>query len=220
MCSRSKGAHSEPALLPFNRAVAMSEGNPQVIPKPIKLIAAACNNMGIGWKGNLPWDLPKEFQYLLDSITTVKQPGKKNLLIWGRKSFEAFDEKLLPLANCIIVLLTRQLSDLPKHAHYICRDEEEVVKLVSSSTLYDEIETMWVLGGVECYMNMMRHPWCNHIYFTKIMADFQCDTFFPEFDKNVFKLKEGYPGIPSGIQEENGVKYIFQVYEKDQTPNN
>ncbi|XP_069809072.1 dihydrofolate reductase-like [Dendropsophus ebraccatus] len=197
----------------------MSEENSQVAPKPIKLIAAAGNNMGIGYKGHLPWDLPNEFQYLLNTITTVKEPGKKNLLVWGRKSFEGFDEKLLPLPNTIIALLTRQISDLPKHTHYICRDEEEVVKLVSSPLLYDEIETLWVLGGVECYKNMMKHPWCNHIYFTHIMADFECDIFFPEFDKNVFKLREDYPGIPSGIQEEKGVKYIFRVYEKDQPQN-
>lgn len=196
----------------------MSKENSQIIPRPIKLIAAACNNLGIGWKGRLPWDLPKEFQYLLDTITTVKQPGKKNLIVWGRRSFEAFDENLLPLANTIIVLLTRQINDLPKYAHYICRDEEEVVKLAASSLLYDEIENIWVLGGVECYKNMMKHPSCDQIYFTHIMADFECDTFFPEFDKNIFKLQEEYPGIPSGIQEEKGVKYIFQVYEKDQPP--
>ncbi|XP_075712182.1 dihydrofolate reductase-like isoform X2 [Rhinoderma darwinii] len=197
----------------------MSEENSQIIPKPIKLIAAACNNMGIGWEGHLPWNLPKEFQYLLDTITTVKQPGKKNFIVWGRRSFEAFDVNLLPLANTINVLLTRQLSELPKFAHYMCRDEEEVVKLASSSPLCDEVETIWVLGGVECYTNMMKHPWCNHIYFTHIMADFECDTFFPEFDKNIFNLKEEYPGIPSGIQEEKEVKYIFRVYEKDQPAN-
>ncbi|XP_075061505.1 dihydrofolate reductase-like [Mixophyes fleayi] len=194
----------------------MSEANLQTPVKPIKIIAAACNNNGIGLKGHLPWDLPKEFKYLLASITTVKQPGKKNLIVWGRQSFESFDEKLLPLENTIIVLLSRALREVPKFAHYICRNEEEVVTLVSAPPLSDEIETIWVLGGVECYINMIRHPWCNHIYFTKIMADFECDIFFPDFDKDVFKLKEEYPGVPSGIQEEKGVKYIFQVYEKDQ----
>ncbi|XP_063786634.1 dihydrofolate reductase-like [Pseudophryne corroboree] len=194
----------------------MSETNLPNPFKPIKLIAAACNNMGIGLKGHLPWDLPKEFRYLLDKITTVEQPEKKNLLVWGRHSFETFDEKLLPLANTVIVLLTRKLREVPKYADYICHDEEEVVKLVSSPPLSDQIETIWVLGGVECYTNMMQHPWCNHIYFTQIMADFECDTFFPVFDKEVFKLKEKYPGVPSGVQEEKGTKYIFQVYEKDQ----
>ncbi|KAM5170192.1 dihydrofolate reductase-like isoform 1-T2 [Mantella aurantiaca] len=194
----------------------MSKSDVPITPKPIKVIAAACNNRGIGLKGNLPWNLPNEFQYFLNRITTVEQPGKKNLLVWGRKSFETFDENLLPLANTVVVLLTRKASDLPKHAHYMCRNEEEVVELVSKTPLSEEIETLWVLGGVECYENMMRHPWCNHIYFTDIMEDFKCDTFFPEFDKDVFKLRENYPGVPSGIQEEKGVRYVFQVYEKDQ----
>ncbi|XP_018413663.1 PREDICTED: dihydrofolate reductase-like [Nanorana parkeri] len=194
----------------------MSKSDVPITSKPIKLIAAACNNMGIGLKGNLPWNLPNEYQYMLNTITRVEQPGKKNLIVWGRKSFETFDENLLPLANTVIVLLTRKLSDLPKHAHYICRDEDEVVELVSKSPLSEEIESIWVLGGVECYQNMMRHPLCTHIYFTEIMADFESDTFFPEFDKDVFKLKENFPGVPSGIQEEKGVSYVFQVYERDQ----
>ncbi|XP_056373266.1 dihydrofolate reductase-like isoform X2 [Hyla sarda] len=203
----------------ITRVIKMPGEKSQIVPKPIKVIAAACNNMGIGLKGNLPWNLPNEFKYLLNTITTVKEPGKKNLIVWGRRSFEGFDENLLPLPNTLIVLLTRQISDLPKHIDYICHDEEEVVKLVSSSPLCNEIETIWILGGVECYKNMMKHPWCNHIYFTHIMADLECDTFFPEFDKNVFKLKEDYPGIPSEIQEEKGIKYIFRVYEKDQPQN-
>ncbi|XP_077324603.1 dihydrofolate reductase-like [Lithobates pipiens] len=194
----------------------MSKSDAPITYKPIKLIAAACNNMGIGLNGNLPWNLPNEFQYLLNKLTTVEQPGKKNLLVWGRTSFESFDENLLPLANTVTALMTRKLSDLPKYAHYICRNEEEVMELLSKPPLSEEIETVWVLGGVECYKNMMKHPACSHIYFTDIMANFECDTFFPEFDKDIFKLKENYPGVPSEIQEEKGVKYIFQVYEKDQ----
>ncbi|XP_041443901.1 dihydrofolate reductase isoform X2 [Xenopus laevis] len=183
--------------------------------KPVKLIAAACNNMGIGLNGYLPWNLPNEFKYLLDTITKVSQPGKKNLLLWGRRSFETFDESLLPVPNTIIALLSRKLSMVPPFVSYVCKNEEEILKLASTPPLNDEIESIWVLGGVESYKNMMQHPWCNHIYFTKILADFECDTFFPEFDKNVFKLKENYPGVPSGIQDENGVKYVFQVYQRD-----
>ncbi|XP_068134433.1 dihydrofolate reductase-like [Hyperolius riggenbachi] len=191
----------------------MSETNPSF--KPIKLIAAVSNNLGIGVNGNIPWNLPNEYRYFLNKITTVEQTGKKNVLAWGRKSFEKFEEELLPLENSIIALMTRNLSELPKYVDYICRDEEEVVNLVSSPPLSEEVEAIWVLGGVEVYKNMMDHPWCSHIYMTEIMADFECDTFFPEFDKEVYRLKENYPGVPSGIQEENGLKYVFKVYEKD-----
>ncbi|KAM4677256.1 dihydrofolate reductase-like isoform 1-T2 [Discoglossus pictus] len=192
----------------------MCETEANNVPKPIKLIAAACNNLGIGKNGSLPWNLPNEFKYFLNKISTVTQPGKKNLIILGRRSFVDFDVNLLPLPNTIFVILSKTLSTLPEHASYICRDEGEAIKLVSSSPLSEEIESIWILGGVECYKNMMQHPWCTHIYFTKIMADFDCDTFFPEFNKDVFQLVENYPGVPSEIQEENGIKYIFQVFQR------
>ncbi|KAM4747485.1 dihydrofolate reductase-like [Rhinophrynus dorsalis] len=193
----------------------MSEKSSQNGTKPVNLIAAACSDMGIGKNGYLPWNLPNEFKYFLDKITTVKQPGKKNLLVWGRRSFETFDESLLPLSNCIIALLSRTLSTVPNYVSYICHDEEEVLKLASSPPLSDEIETIWALGGVESYKTLIQHPWCHQIYLTKIMTHFDCDTFFPEFDRDVFKLMKEYPGVPSEPQEENGIKYIFQVYQKD-----
>lgn len=40
---------------------------------------------------------------------------------------------------------------MPKHAHYMCSYDEEVVELVSKPPLSEDIETIWVLGGVECY---------------------------------------------------------------------
>lgn len=184
-------------------------------PKPVKLIVAACRNMGIGWKRNLPWNLPNEFKYFLDKITSVSDPGKKNLIMWGRTSFETFPESLLPLPNVVIALLSKTLRSAPKHVWYICRDVHEVIKLGSTPPLSKEIETIWVLGGAKSYMEMMHHPWCDQIFFTKVMADFECDTFFPVLDKDVFKLAEGFPGVPCGIQEENDITYEFQVYNRN-----
>lgn len=38
----------------------------------------------------------------------------------------------------------------------------------------------------------MEHPCCDMMYLTDIMAEFECDVFFPEFDNQVFKLQERY----------------------------
>uniref|UniRef100_A0A8C5P9X6 Dihydrofolate reductase n=1 Tax=Leptobrachium leishanense TaxID=445787 RepID=A0A8C5P9X6_9ANUR len=187
--------------------------------KPIKLIAAACRNLGIGLKGCLPWKLPNEYKYFINNIISVNQPGKKNLIILGRKSFESFEDGYLPLPNCIIALLSKNECVLPLHAHYICRNEEEVLKLSITPPLCEEIETIWILGGVETYRSMMQHPWCEEIYLTRIQADYECDTFFPEINEDVFKLMDRYPGVPEEIQEEKGITYKFNVYKKEQTIN-
>ncbi|KTG41479.1 hypothetical protein cypCar_00019732 [Cyprinus carpio] len=78
--------------------------------KPIRLIAAACRDMGIGKNGQLPWSLPKEFQFFMDTITAVSAPGKKNLVVWGRISLFSCPETVFPLANCINLVLSRKLT--------------------------------------------------------------------------------------------------------------
>ncbi|XP_029455618.1 dihydrofolate reductase-like isoform X2 [Rhinatrema bivittatum] len=166
----------------------MCEAEERVDPKPIRLVAAVSRSMGIGHKGSLPWSLPNEFKYFIDKITSVAEPGKKNLIIWGRKSFEPFAESLLPLPNCIVALLSRTLSSVPEHVYYVCRSVRDAIKKASKPPLSEEIETIWVLGGVESFAETMKHPWCDQIHITAIMEDYECDTFFPEFDRDIFKL--------------------------------
>ncbi|KAM7396435.1 hypothetical protein PAMP_019472 [Pampus punctatissimus] len=131
--------------------------------KPICLIAAVCNNMGIGKDGKLPWDLPM----------------------------------------------------VPDHAHFLCQDFESAVRLAAQHPLSDLIETIWIVGGTHVYQDALKHPWCDLVYLTDVMADFDCDVFFPEFDRGLFKVQERFPGVPSGIQEENDIKYKCQVFKKE-----
>ncbi|XP_072551345.1 dihydrofolate reductase [Salminus brasiliensis] len=182
--------------------------------KPIRLIAAACNNMGIGKDGRLPWSIPSEFQFFLDKITAVSKPGKKNLLVWGRYTWFSCPEGVLPLANTLHVILSKQLRSPPKLAHYVCEDFDEMIRLASQPPLTDLIETIWVIGGTEVYREAMQHPWCDLIYLTDIMADFDCDVFFPDFDRNIYRKQSRFPGVPDEIQEENGIKFQFQVFKK------
>lgn len=41
-----------------------------------------------------------------------------------------------------------------------------------------------------CDQDALKHPWCDLIYLTDVMAEFDCNVFFPEFDKEEFKLQE------------------------------
>ncbi|XP_076841290.1 dihydrofolate reductase [Brachyhypopomus gauderio] len=183
--------------------------------KPIRLMAAACRNMGIGMNGHLPWDLPSEFRFFLNTITSVCKPGKKNLIIWGRTSWFSCPENVFPLPNSINVVLSTRLRSVPEHAHYLCEDFDGMIHLASLPPLSSLVETIWILGGAQVYKQALEHPWCDHIYLTNIMADFDCDVFFPNFDGNIFKKQDRFPGVSDEIQEENGIKFQFQVFKKE-----
>ncbi|EOB01731.1 Dihydrofolate reductase [Anas platyrhynchos] len=60
----------------------------------------------------------------------------------------------------------------------------------------------------------MEKPINHRLFVTRILHEFESDTFFPEIDYNVYKLLTEYPGVPAEVQEENGIQYKFEVYEK------
>ncbi|XP_029379537.1 dihydrofolate reductase [Echeneis naucrates] len=192
----------------------MEKSLDQVQKKPMSLMVAACNNMGIAKDRKMPWDIPSEFQYFLDTITAVSKPGKMNLLLWGRVTWYAHPESTFPLPNALHAVLSNTLTTVPDHAHFLCKDFDDVVRLAGEPPLADLIETIWVIGGAVVYKEALSHPWCDLIYLTHIMANFDCDVFFPDFDREQFILQESFPGVPSGVQEENGIKYKCQVFKK------
>lgn len=56
-----------------------------------------------------------------------------------------------------------------------------------SQLVYSVNVTMLVLVYEQA---AMEHPWCDVVFLTDVMADFDCDTFFPEFDRELFKEQE------------------------------
>lgn len=76
------------------------------------------------------------------------------------------------------------------------------------------IENVWIVGGTGVYQEAMDSPFCHRIYFTDIKAHFECDAFFPKIDTKRFQRVANDPDVPSEIQEEKGIKYEFQIYEK------
>ncbi|KAG7244425.1 hypothetical protein INR49_030122 [Caranx melampygus] len=150
------------------------------------------------------------FKYFIYSVS-----GSMNMMIWGRLCWYSQPENILPLPNVLHVVLSTTLNTVPNHAHFLCQDFESAVRLAAEPPLADLIETIWVVGGVQVYKEGLNHPCCDMLYLTDIMADFDCDVFFPEFDRGLFKVQERFPDVPSGIQEENGIKYKFQVFKKN-----
>lgn len=55
--------------------------------------------------------------------------------------------------------------------------------------------------------------YCHRIYYTDIKATIECDAFFPEIP-STFKIIPNGEDIPSDVQEENGIKYQYKIYEK------
>jgi len=188
----------------------MMAGKDQVV----NMIVAVCQNMGIGYKGELPWRLKNEMKYFSQMTKRTGSHSKKNAVIMGRKTWFSIPQKNRPLPDRINIVLSRTLKEKPDGAHYLCHNISEAIQLLSeNSKLGEGIETLWAIGGSSVYKEIMKSNLLHRIYLTRIMANYECDTFFPEIDNNDFQMTED-PNVPAEIQEENGIQYKYEIYEK------
>jgi len=188
---------------------------PPALLRRLHCIAAMDTKRGIGKNGDLPWSLPKELKTFAKITSTVKCDGKQNAVIMGRLTYFSIPEKFRPLRNRLNVVLSSTLTpqDVPDNV-LVARSLDECVQLMSDAPYKDTIENLFVIGGSSVYSAAMSSQYCGRIYLTEVCGDFSCDTFFPAFDKNVFKTID-VPGLCLEEQEENGVKYQLHVYSSE-----
>ncbi|KAJ8781860.1 hypothetical protein J1605_006381 [Eschrichtius robustus] len=187
-----------------------------IMVRPLNCIVAVSQNMGIGKNGDLPWPpLRNEYRYFQRMTTTSSVEGKQNLVIMGRKTWFSIPEKNRPLKDRINIVLSRELKEPPQGAHFLAKSLDGALKLIEQPELTNTVDMVWIVGGSSVYKEAMNKPGHLRLFVTRIMQEFESDTFFPEIDLEKYKLIPEYPGVPSDVQEEKGIKYKFEVYEKN-----
>ncbi|XP_055919278.1 dihydrofolate reductase [Eupeodes corollae] len=179
------------------------------------LIVAICENSGIGIKGDLPWHLKNELKHFSRTTKKVTDSNKKNVVIMGRKTYFGVPESKRPLPNRINIVLTRNPvpADYPDDV-ILCSSLENAMKMLEEKEeLKSIIEKVWIVGGSEAYKEAMASPRCDRLYLTEVKAKFECDTFFPEIPSDFEEIPLD-DDIASGIQEENGVQYVYKILQK------
>ncbi|CAM4572579.1 unnamed protein product [Caretta caretta] len=183
--------------------------------RPLNSIAAVCQNMGIGKNGDLPWPpLRNEFKYFQRVTMTTTVKGKQNALIMGKRTWFSIPEKNRPLKDRINIVLSRELKETPKGADYLAKSLDDALVLLDSPELKSKVDMVWIIGGSSVYKAAMEKPVHQRLFVTRILQEFESDTFFPEIDLKKYKHLPEYPGVPADVQEENGIRYKYEVYEK------
>ena len=95
----------------------------------------------------------------------------------------------------------------------VCNSLEEALSSVEAAALDNKIESCWIIGGSSVYEEALKHPKLDKVYLTKILQEFDCDTFFPSLDEkqwNIIQEKD----VPNDIQEENDIQFKYCVYQR------
>lgn len=158
----------------------------------LTLIAAMAQNRVIGDNNSLIWHFPED-------LKRFKKLTSGHHIIMGRKTFESVGK---PLPNRTNIIISRQ-KDYQVEGCLVANSLEDAIALVKDD------DQPFIVGGAEIYKLAL--DYAKTIELTLIMADYEGDTKFPEFDTSVWKLARGE-------KKEADVKhahpYEFLTYKK------
>lgn len=133
----------------------------------ISLIAALSSNRVIGKGNDLPWHLPDDMKYFM-------QTTKGHPVIMGRKNYHSIPEKFRPLHGRTNIVVTRQ-TGFPAPGCMVVHSTEAALE-AARATRSDEV---FIIGGGELYGSFLGQA--DRLYLTEIDAEIEGDTRFPEF---------------------------------------
>lgn len=150
----------------------------------VSLIVAHANQNVIGFKGDMPWNLPADLKKL-------KKLTEGNTIVMGRNTMDTLGK---PLPNRRNVVLTF--------------NEEYVAEGVDVIHDISEIENLegkvFIFGGATVYEQTMHLV--DEMYITRIHETFAGDTFFPEYDIDDWEIVDITEGT---VDEKNKYPHEF-----------
>lgn len=141
----------------------------------ISLLVAASTNNAIGKNNQLLWHLPNDMKFFRN--ITWGMP-----IIMGRKTFESLNKKPLPGRLNIIITKQKELESLQNTKDtWIIHSIEEAITQAQQT----DCKEAFIIGGGQIYQAAM--PLAQSIYLTRVHANFEGDTFFPEINVKEWK---------------------------------
>lgn len=163
----------------------------------IALIAAMSKNRVIGINNDLPWHLPDDMKYFMETT-------QGHVVVMGRKNYDSLPKKFKPLPNRTNLILTRQQGyDVEG-----CTVFHDINEAYNFAELQGEDE-LFVIGGGQIYQ--MAIDQADVVYLTEINAEIEDgEVFFPEMGMNWQEVSR----IHHPADDRHKYSFDFVRYEK------
>lgn len=135
--------------------------------RTVSLIAAVARNGAIGLDNALLWRLPEDLKFF--KRTTLGCP-----VIMGRKTWDSIGRPLPGRRNIVVTRNTAWRAEGAEVFH----------DLDSALAATTDAPKVFVIGGGELYAHAL--PLADELVLTEVDADFEGDTFFPQWERDAF----------------------------------
>lgn len=139
----------------------------------------------------------------------------------GRKTWESIPPRFRPLKDRVNVVVSRGEGVYEKAVRVGSFD---AAVWFAGRTKADR--RAFVIGGAQIYEEALKSAETKRILLTRVLSDFECDTFFPVqlnedgngegWERKSKEELDEWVGetVAEGVQEENGTKYVFEMWER------
>ena len=156
----------------------------------IYMIAAVAQNGVIGAGGTLPWHLPEDLKHF--KKLTLGHP-----VIMGRRTWESLGKPLPGRENIVVT----------RRPGFAAPDASVAASLAGAIALCAGEPVAFVIGGAEIYAAAL--PLADGLVLTEIRQDYEGDTFFPEWDRKLWRATKQETHTSAA-----GVRFDFVRYER------
>jgi len=161
----------------------------------LSIIAILAANNVIGRNNALPWHMGAD-------LKRFKALTMGHHMIMGRRTYESIGSRPLPGRPTIVITHD---DGFPPNGALIAQSADEALALVAPSE--DEV---FIAGGATIYELFLHRA--DRMYLTRIHADVEGDTVFPEFDDvSEWRLVDSEH---FEADEKNDYPYTFLTYER------
>jgi len=159
----------------------------------ISIIVAVSDDLGIGIKNDLLWRIPEDMKRF-KKLTLGKG------VIMGKKTWESLPRKPLPGRRNIVI------TDSPNE---IFDDAITVYSIKEAIEKCDKDDEVFIIGGGSIYRQFM--PLADRLYITHVHKKAPADIYFPEIDREEWKVleKEEHKDMGDSVPP-----YSYIIYER------
>ena len=164
------------------------------------VVVAADLDWGIGKDQSLPWPkLRGDLRHFKRITTTTGEPGRKNAIVMGRKTWQSKEIGERALPDRVNVVVSRSALAVPAGV-IAARSLDEAFEVQG-------VETVFVIGGAGLLLDALERRELRYVYLTRVEERYDCDVRMPDLDARGF-VKMAWDGELVG--EEHGVRYRIE----------
>ena len=157
----------------------------------MRLIVVCDRKRGIAKRGFQPWYIPEDEKYFTDKTKSLG-----GIVVVGSTTYKTFRGPLVDRENYVLTSHPEPI----KGVHVV----NDLAKFLEDFKDKD----VWVVGGAAVFEEVMKAGKADLLYITRIDADFGCDQFFPEYEKDFKLIEQCKP------REQNGFSFTYAKYAK------